>query len=462
MAVYTTDGGNITPPAEHPTASQDGVRAEISAMAASIGAMTKAIGQLAHSTAGAVEESRTSAKASAEALTEAVKGMATKGRKIKASQIIDPADDTEVTPASTSDMDQYVKNYREVKHGPPMANHEPTEEQMGAFFLRVIILLLAPYADFSLFTPFGRRMQRALRHRGWILNEDGTYSPVEVPGPASFDIWWACWRVYATALLMLRWPVSVARSTAEQLMVVSPQALEVYFDRFRQLVREYPECWFLCCKAEDRCRGEHFMRLRRARVAKGEVDPSWSDIMIEAAMDNEFWDREVRRPAIRFVAKGCKGTPAEPDEEHDVHKIMGSGSTGSAGSGGGKGEGGRGTKRVRQQLENVRNELNRMRSQLKGGAPPQGNYQPKGGKAAGGRGAGSGKGGYAPNHGPPLKKDNRGRYVTNENGLQICYAYHNSGCGINCHHGRAHQCQFCLKSHQNQQCTDNNKRQKQE
>ena len=86
-----------------------------------------------------------------------------KGRNIKASQIIDPSDDTEVTPASTSDMDQYVKNYREVKHGPPMANHEPTEEQMGAFFLRVIILLLAPLRGLLLIHPVWKKTAESFK-----------------------------------------------------------------------------------------------------------------------------------------------------------------------------------------------------------------------------------------------------------------------------------------------------------
>ena len=74
VAVYTTDGGNITLPIADSGMGHDGIRADISAMAISIGAMTKAIGQLAHSTAGAVEENRSSSKASTEALTEAVKG----------------------------------------------------------------------------------------------------------------------------------------------------------------------------------------------------------------------------------------------------------------------------------------------------------------------------------------------------------------------------------------------------
>ena len=30
-------------------------------------------------------------------------------------------------------------------------------------------------------------MQKVWRRRGWHMNQDGSHSPVEVPGPASFD-----------------------------------------------------------------------------------------------------------------------------------------------------------------------------------------------------------------------------------------------------------------------------------
>ena len=46
---------------------------------------------------------------------------------------------------------------------------------------------MEPYVGFSLLTPYGRRMAKVLRHRSWILQEDGTYKPIEVPGPDSFD-----------------------------------------------------------------------------------------------------------------------------------------------------------------------------------------------------------------------------------------------------------------------------------
>ena len=101
-------------------------------------------------------------------------------------------------------------------------------------------------------------------------------------------------------------------------------------------------------------------------------DGSYSPVEVPgpAFFDNEFWHREVRRAAARFIAKGSKRQPQEPDEEHDVHRLTTSsvGSSSGAGGGGAGADGKRGGKRVRQQLESVRGALRHMKVQLKGTA----------------------------------------------------------------------------------------------
>ena len=104
---------------------------------------------------------------------------------------------------------------------------------------------------------------------------------------------------------------------AGSLVVVTPAALEYYQETFRQLAFEYSECWFLCCKAEDACRAEHLSRIRRRMVvANGGAQVSWSDVLIEAANDDKYWDREVRRPAMVYLARGKRdGEPTAAYEE---------------------------------------------------------------------------------------------------------------------------------------------------
>eukprot|EP00971_Amphidinium_carterae_P140256 2778842-Amphidinium_carterae.1 len=77
-------------------------------------------------------------------------------------------------------------------------------------------------------------MAKTLRLRSWVPQEDGSYKPADVPGPPDFVSWAACYKVYSAALLMLRF--------ADGTCVVRPQALEVYFEKFRELVSENLEC----------------------------------------------------------------------------------------------------------------------------------------------------------------------------------------------------------------------------
>ena len=57
-------------------------------------------------------------------------------------------------------------------------------------------------------------------------------------------------------MLMLTYPDS-------KKAVATLAALEEYSEGFNTLRAEFPECWFLAVIAEDRCRGEHFNRIRR-------------------------------------------------------------------------------------------------------------------------------------------------------------------------------------------------------
>ena len=139
------------------------------------------------------------------------------------------------------------------------------------------------------------------KHRAWLLNRDGSYRTVEVPGPESYDVRYACWRVLTCCCLMLRWPQPVAGSQ----VVVTSAALEYTRETFRQLAFKHSECWLLCCKAEDTCRAVHLSRIRRGMVvANGGAQVPWSDVLIEAANNVKCRDREVRHPAIVYLAKG--------------------------------------------------------------------------------------------------------------------------------------------------------------
>ena len=347
-------------------------------------------------------------------------------RKIKASNVLDPADDSEVVAATADQLKFWYDNYKEIKYGEPLPEKEPSPDQISAMHTRIVLLGLEPYADFSVLTPYGRRMAKILRHRSWIPQEDGTYRPVEVPGPGSFVIWEACWKVYEVILLMLRFQSADVPSGGFSL-VVTPIALEAYYEAFKALSLEFPNAWHLLNKAEDRCRAEHFPRLvRRLTSDKGAL-PSWSQVFTAAAEDDKYWDREVRRPALQFMATGVKPMQApiasaiQDKMEQSTAAVPSASSV--SGNGGSGGNGGKGKRKRTRGGGNGGN-----RNQLPGPPDPHPNKRPMPRNGSG----------------PHPRKDPKGRYTTTREGLEVCYKFANGGrdaCPEPCAAKRAHVCQ---------------------
>jgi hypothetical protein len=295
--------------------------------------------------------------------------------------------------------------------------------------LRIVTLGMEPYADFSLLTAYGRRMAKVLRHRSWVFQQDGTYRPMEVPGPDSFVNWDACFKVYEVIMLMLRFPPPGGGrpSPSNSSPVVTPIALETYHEAFSALARAHPEAWHLCQKAEDRCRAEHFPRLVRQILAETGVAPSWSQVFIKAALDDRYWDREVRRPAMAFIARGNTGKrPFSQTETSEAAAVAHVPSRGS----GWDGRGGHG-------------EQSRHRSPVHKGRGRGKQHRQHSGAPDAKRRA---------NH---PKKDQKDRYITTREGTEICYRFatgERGACDTPCPKGRAHVCQKCLQPHTNALC----------
>ncbi|CAK0835747.1 unnamed protein product [Prorocentrum cordatum] len=302
-------------------------------------------------------------------------------KKLKLAHLIDSTDDTEINAPDTDQVTRWFENYAEIKHGEPLEHHEPTPDQIAALHTRVVELKAEPYADFSLLTPYGRRMAKILRHRSWFLQEDGSYKAMEVPGPASFEVWEKCFDVYEVILLMLRFPPA-AEGDGRPEVVVTPIAIDAYREAFKQLCKEHPECRHLCQRAEDRCRAEHFARVARKLRDKHRRKPTWSEVFQEAALDDRYWDREVRRPALGFLARnkrpqtdGDDATSAasqEPPAKKTVSQKR---------------------RERKQKLVEVGSESNPAKGSRKGETHP--------------------------------RKDKQGRFITTREGQEICFKYAN-------------------------------------
>eukprot|EP00435_Cladocopium_sp_Y103_P060710 s216_g22.t1 len=317
-------------------------------------------------------------------------------RKVKNNQVLDQTDEAEIPELGQADIDLHFKALKRIKGGPVRPEAEPSPDQISAMKVRVLQLNMAPYADFGIFVSHQRRFSKTLKFLNHLLQPDGSFRAVEVPGPPSYDDWESSWQVFANTLLTLE-----VKLDQDMVPVVSLSALDEYKDAFRDLVRNYGESWHLCVTAEDRCRSEHFARLRREleeKYQKGlapSFEPArpWDEVFRTAARDREYWDRHVREPALLFRTSGKRkeqpgGTGSLTDRARDSP--------------------------AKKTRPSQKERLKRQLAKLKGQGDLTGQMTPKGGKG-GEKGRGQ-------------KRDGKGRYLTDKQGRPICFGYNNGEC----------------------------------
>lgn len=113
-------------------------------------------------------------------------------KRVKMSSAVDQLDDSEVEVLGNDKIDECYRNYREAVGSDPMADADPSVEQITAMYMKVLRRQEAPYADFSFLTPFGRRAQKQSKAHNAFLQQYGTWKTVEIPGPPTFSAWSAC------------------------------------------------------------------------------------------------------------------------------------------------------------------------------------------------------------------------------------------------------------------------------
>ena len=132
---------------------------------------------------------------------------------VKMSNVIDQTDDTVIATKTRAEMGIHYENHREVTGSEPRSARIRTYYGLtGGSHIedKVIFRDESPYADFSILTPFGRRIQNVMKTKSFAFQPDGSWRAAEVPGPPSFQAWQACRRVYRSFLFMLRYPQTVS------------------------------------------------------------------------------------------------------------------------------------------------------------------------------------------------------------------------------------------------------------
>ena len=160
--------------------------------------------------------------------------------------------------------------------GQPGEEETPTNDQLSALEVKVLIHLGSPYADFAVWTPYARKTARAHKFTAYLPQPDGTWLAREIPGPANIEAWLFCWNVFRVACIM----VGIADATP----------LDRYSKKIQTLERQWPSAWHLIYLADDKARYEHFNRLKSKIEfdieAGGPAPPMWNP---DAPWNATFW-----------------------------------------------------------------------------------------------------------------------------------------------------------------------------
>ena len=230
-------------------------------------------------------------------------------RKVKFASILDQGDETEFFMVDDGLRAQWIQRYLETVGGLPDETEEPTPEQLSALHRR-LMSGGPPFADFAVFTPFNRKLQRVMKFRTWIPNGEGGFTAKEIPGPANYHQWLTCYRVFRTAMVML-----------DAISLAHLHSYEAVMERLNDL---YPTCWHLLISADEKARSEHLVRMKlkvtMAMAAGGPPPKGWDALRPWNALfrllvdDLAYWQEQVHTPAMVWISRGEKGiarTPAQ-------------------------------------------------------------------------------------------------------------------------------------------------------
>lgn len=233
-----------------------------------------------------------------------------KERVLKMASLVDQADESELLPPARADVDTWMANYVRAMGALPFEAEEPTANQLAALAKKVVTNRQAPYVDFGVWTPYERRMSKQHKCRVFTPLGDGSFLQSDIPGPASFQAWTMCWRVFKAAAICLD--------------IVSMAALDAYYNHVERMVQQWPSCWGLVYRAEDCARAERFEKLRRHFQLEASLgrqvprdwdqDRPWSCIFVEMTKQDGFWSEKVHIPAAAWVAAGSRGAPVVASE----------------------------------------------------------------------------------------------------------------------------------------------------
>ena len=142
-----------------------------------------------------------------------------------------------------------------------------------------------------------------------MLQEDGSWKQLEVPGPPAFESWDACWQIYKTTLMMLRYPSQSSASPPKDVV----------------LGQHWTSTAIVLCAWQRHIEGAR--RQLSGALLEGRLpmnltfsaEQPWVGAFPYVARDSEFWQADVIIPAQNFLARGGAGKKMSKETaEHHV------------------------------------------------------------------------------------------------------------------------------------------------
>ena len=240
-------------------------------------------------------------------------------RRMKNTHVLDQADETEFDVADDGQRSKWLQAYVRQMGSLPPEEEEPSVEQMSAFAKRLLENGGPPYADFSVWVPFGKKAYRASKYKAYLPTPSGEFIMKEIPGPSNFTQWQASFKVYRTAMLMVE--------------AASLSTLMAYEAHIEKLTKWYPTAWHLVVSAEDRARSDHMARVKlnvEMDIAAMRPPPRgwnssrpWDGCFKLVTEDVNYWNVQVQSPAVSWLAQGSRGLPRTPAELVAMESIKG-------------------------------------------------------------------------------------------------------------------------------------------
>ena len=164
------------------------------------------------------------------------------GTKRKISDVLDQVDDSAYPMLPPETVAQMRASYRLVTGGDPPDEERPTAEHLSALQHR-IGSGTAPFADFAVFGPYGRRHAKLLKFTAQVF-VNGELVTKQLRGPANYEGWRSGWRVFRSAMIMVG--------------AASPATLDRYSRGIEELSLLFPGSWGVVSMADETMRSERW------------------------------------------------------------------------------------------------------------------------------------------------------------------------------------------------------------